>query len=49
MLISILRWRLIKGGETVRTPGILFPSGFHVQFFKKENQNEEDPISESAN
>ncbi|KAL5211960.1 hypothetical protein ABZP36_022807 [Zizania latifolia] len=34
-LVTKYRWRTIKGGNTVRTPGLSFPDGFHVQFFPK--------------
>ena len=30
------RWRPIKGGNIVRTPGLQFPNGFHVQIIEKD-------------
>ncbi|KAH7862599.1 hypothetical protein Vadar_006985 [Vaccinium darrowii] len=34
-LVTKYRWKAIKGGEIVRTPGLTFPNGFHVQFSEK--------------
>ncbi|KAL5207845.1 hypothetical protein ABZP36_032280 [Zizania latifolia] len=34
-LVTKYRWRTVKGGNTIRTPGLSFPDGFHVQFFPK--------------
>ncbi|KAJ0609487.1 cytochrome P450 87A3 [Helianthus annuus] len=36
-LVTKYRWKLIKGGDIVRTPTVQFPNGFHVQIFEKEN------------
>ncbi|CAH1453681.1 unnamed protein product [Lactuca virosa] len=44
-LVTKYRWQTIKGGEIVRTPGLQFPNGFHVKFFKKDKQIQ-DPKSE---
>ncbi|KAG2660499.1 cytochrome P450 87A3-like isoform X3 [Panicum virgatum] len=35
-LVTKYSWRTIKGGNIVRTPGLSFPDGFHVQLFPKE-------------
>ena len=40
---EILRWQLVKGGETERTPSLQIPNGFHVNFFEKDIQK--DPMS----
>ncbi|KAL5727662.1 hypothetical protein ACHQM5_000832 [Ranunculus cassubicifolius] len=34
-LVTKYSWTAVKGGETVRTPGLSFPNGFHVQVSKK--------------
>ncbi|XP_006647678.2 cytochrome P450 87A3-like [Oryza brachyantha] len=34
-LVTKYRWKIVKGGNIVRTPGLSFPDGFHVQFFPK--------------
>nr|BAD29475.1 putative cytochrome P450 [Oryza sativa Japonica Group]BAD29524.1 putative cytochrome P450 [Oryza sativa Japonica Group] len=34
-LVTKYRWKTVKGGNIVRTPGLSFPDGFHVQFFPK--------------
>ncbi|MQL88786.1 hypothetical protein Taro_021364 [Colocasia esculenta] len=34
-LVINYRWKAIKGGNTIRTPGLSFPDGFHVQLFNK--------------
>jgi hypothetical protein len=28
-------WRTVKGGNIVRTPGLGFPDGFHIQLFPR--------------
>ncbi|KAJ4712802.1 Cytochrome P450 [Melia azedarach] len=38
-LVTKYSWQAIKGGEIVRTPGLQFPNGFHVQIMKKEDGN----------
>ncbi|KAL4565551.1 hypothetical protein LXL04_029651 [Taraxacum kok-saghyz] len=38
-LVTKYRWEPIKGGEIVRTPGLQFPNGFHVQIFEKDKKN----------
>ncbi|KAF5816114.1 putative cytochrome P450 [Helianthus annuus] len=48
-LVTKYRWQPIKGGETLRTPGLQFPNGFHVKFFKKDYKMNQDPKSELAN
>ncbi|OMO79428.1 Cytochrome P450 [Corchorus capsularis] len=34
-LVSKYRWQPIKGGNIVRTPGLQFPDGFHIQLREK--------------
>ncbi|TVU27985.1 hypothetical protein EJB05_19491, partial [Eragrostis curvula] len=34
-LVTKYSWKTIKGGNIVRTPGLSFPDGYHVQFFPK--------------
>ncbi|KAF0933295.1 hypothetical protein E2562_017081 [Oryza meyeriana var. granulata] len=34
-LVTKYRWKTVKGGNIVRTPGLSFPDGFHVQLFPK--------------
>ncbi|PNT69226.1 cytochrome P450 87A3 isoform X2 [Brachypodium distachyon] len=34
-LVTKYRWRTVKGGNIVRTPGLSFPDGFHIQLFPK--------------
>ncbi|OVA14150.1 Cytochrome P450 [Macleaya cordata] len=36
-LVTKYRWTAIKGGDIVRTPGLSFPNGFHIQVSKKDN------------
>ncbi|XP_076953219.1 cytochrome P450 87A3-like isoform X2 [Bidens hawaiensis] len=47
-LVTKYRWQSIKGGETLRTPGLQFPNGFHVKFFNKDYEKNKDPKSELA-
>ncbi|XP_074266241.1 cytochrome P450 87A3-like [Silene latifolia] len=35
-LVIKYRWQPIKGGNIVRTPGLQFPQGFHIQLAKKQ-------------
>ncbi|KDP25498.1 hypothetical protein JCGZ_20654 [Jatropha curcas] len=35
-LVTKYSWQVIGGGNTVRTPGLQFPNGYHVQFMEKE-------------
>ncbi|XP_065858182.1 cytochrome P450 87A3 [Euphorbia lathyris] len=35
-LVTKYRWRAIKGGNILRTPGLQFPSGYHIQLMEKE-------------
>ncbi|XP_068650461.1 cytochrome P450 87A3 [Aristolochia californica] len=35
-LVTKYRWRPIKGGDMVRTPGLTFPHGFHIQLLEKQ-------------
>ncbi|KAM0030035.1 putative cytochrome P450 [Helianthus debilis subsp. tardiflorus] len=48
-LVTKYRWQPINGGETLRTPGLQFPNGFHVKFFKKDYKMNQDPKSKLAN
>ncbi|XP_048132230.1 cytochrome P450 87A3-like isoform X3 [Rhodamnia argentea] len=41
-LVTKYRWQIIKGGNIVRTPGLQFPDGFHIQLRKKDALNLED-------
>ncbi|KAF9597772.1 hypothetical protein IFM89_021857 [Coptis chinensis] len=34
-LVTKYRWTKIKGGEVVKTPGILFPNGLHIKVTEK--------------
>ncbi|KAL7167442.1 hypothetical protein ACSBR2_037990 [Camellia fascicularis] len=45
-LVTKYRWRAIKGGNIVRTPGLQFPNGFHVQISEK-NESKEEPTNNS--
>ncbi|KAL5098896.1 hypothetical protein RYX36_003223 [Vicia faba] len=40
-LVTKYRWRPIKGGNIVRTPGLQFPNGFHVQITEKDRRKRE--------
>ncbi|QHO10841.1 hypothetical protein HN51_068728 [Arachis hypogaea] len=40
-LVTKYRWNPIKGGNIIRTPGLQFPDGFHVQMIKKDQSNQE--------
>ncbi|MQM05278.1 hypothetical protein Taro_038084 [Colocasia esculenta] len=33
--LEMFWWKAIKGGNTIRTPGLSFPDGFHVHLFNK--------------
>ncbi|KAL5551795.1 hypothetical protein UlMin_001971 [Ulmus minor] len=35
-LVTKYRWNAIGGGNIVRTPGLQFPNGFHVQIMEKD-------------
>ncbi|KAF8027411.1 hypothetical protein BT93_E0342 [Corymbia citriodora subsp. variegata] len=41
-LVTKYRWQIIKGGNIVRTPGLQFPDGFHIQLRQKDGLNLED-------
>ncbi|KAI3812965.1 hypothetical protein L1987_17678 [Smallanthus sonchifolius] len=45
-LVTKYRWKTVKGGDIVRTPGLQFPKGLHVQMTVNDKQNQ-DPTSES--
>ncbi|XP_037449798.1 cytochrome P450 87A3-like [Triticum dicoccoides] len=34
-LVTKYRWKTVKGGNIMRTPGLSFPDGFHIQLFPK--------------
>ncbi|XP_038687362.1 cytochrome P450 87A3 [Tripterygium wilfordii] len=34
-LVTKYRWQAIKGGNIVRTPGLQFPNGYHIQIMAK--------------
>ncbi|KAL6349583.1 hypothetical protein AAG906_034240 [Vitis piasezkii] len=34
-LVTKYRWQTVRGGDIVRTPGLQFPNGFHVQILGK--------------
>jgi cytochrome P450 len=40
-LVTKYRWRPIKGGNIVRTPGLQFPNGFHIQITEKDQRKHE--------
>ncbi|GAB2300969.1 hypothetical protein Dimus_035005 [Dionaea muscipula] len=35
-LVTKYRWKVIKGGDITRNPGLQFPNGFHIQLYKKK-------------
>ncbi|XP_062088672.1 cytochrome P450 87A3-like [Humulus lupulus] len=37
-LVSRYRWTIIKGGEIVRKPGLMFPNGLHIKISEKHNK-----------
>ncbi|KAJ7944872.1 Cytochrome P450 family protein [Quillaja saponaria] len=40
-LVTKHRWQVIKGGNIVRTPGLQYPNGFHIQITEKGLQKHE--------
>lgn len=46
-LVTKYRWKAIKGGDMVRTPGLQFPNGFHVKISEKDKIEEEKMDSPS--
>ncbi|XP_021735770.1 cytochrome P450 87A3-like [Chenopodium quinoa] len=42
-LVTKYRWNPVKGGNIVRTPGLQFPDGFHIQLAKKQNLSNDSP------
>ncbi|GAU20675.1 hypothetical protein TSUD_230890 [Trifolium subterraneum] len=40
-LVTKYRWRPIKGGNIVRTPGLQFPNGFHVKITENDQRKPE--------
>ncbi|XP_076912667.1 cytochrome P450 87A3-like, partial [Bidens hawaiensis] len=39
-LVTKYRWKTVKGGDIIRTPGLQFPNGLHVQMTKKVKTEE---------
>ncbi|KAL1556819.1 cytochrome P450 87A3-like [Salvia divinorum] len=37
-LLTNYKWKAIKGGQILRTPGLQFPNGYHIQVSKKIRQ-----------
>ncbi|KAJ6388714.1 hypothetical protein OIU77_027136 [Salix suchowensis] len=37
-LVTKYRWQAIKGGNIVRTPGLQFPSGYHIQLMERDKK-----------
>ncbi|PKA62850.1 Cytochrome P450 87A3 [Apostasia shenzhenica] len=35
-LVTKYRWKTVRGGSIMRTPGLQFPHGYHIQVFSKE-------------
>ncbi|XP_047337948.1 cytochrome P450 87A3 [Impatiens glandulifera] len=35
-LVTKYKWKIIRGGHIVRTPGLQFPDGFHVKIYEKK-------------
>ncbi|PON58005.1 Cytochrome P [Parasponia andersonii] len=35
-LISSYRWTVVKEGDIIRKPGLVFPNGLHVRITKKQ-------------
>ncbi|XP_059661721.1 cytochrome P450 87A3 [Cornus florida] len=40
-LVTKHKWQAIRGGDIVRTPGLQFPNGFHIQISEKKNKQQE--------
>ncbi|OMO77224.1 Cytochrome P450 [Corchorus capsularis] len=34
-MVTKYRWRVIKGGDIVRKPGLMFPNGLHIKIYEK--------------
>ena len=39
-LSTNFRWRVIKGGDIIRIPAVMFPNGFHIQILEKNIQKD---------
>ncbi|XP_061950023.1 cytochrome P450 87A3-like [Populus nigra] len=39
-LVTKYRWRVIKGGDIIRIPAVMFPNGFHIQILEKNIQKD---------
>ncbi|XP_034907384.1 cytochrome P450 87A3-like [Populus alba] len=39
-LVTKYRWRVIKGGDIIRIPAVIFPNGFHIQILEKNIQKD---------
>ncbi|KAK4262725.1 hypothetical protein QN277_028251 [Acacia crassicarpa] len=48
-LVTKFRWRPIKGGNILRTPGLQFPDGYHVQIIEKDQKMPEPEICKGVN
>ncbi|KAL9328674.1 hypothetical protein ACSQ67_003677 [Phaseolus vulgaris] len=46
-LVTKYRWRPVKGGNIVRTPGLQFPNGFHVQIMEKDQRKQEPEFNKT--
>ncbi|XP_030475239.2 cytochrome P450 87A3 [Syzygium oleosum] len=47
-LVTRYRWQAIKGGNTVRTPGLQFPDGFHIRIWEKESKKEQIHVHQDS-
>jgi hypothetical protein len=34
-LLETIRWKVTKGGEIIRKPGLVFPNGLHIEISEK--------------
>ncbi|KAL8503283.1 hypothetical protein ACS0TY_022140 [Phlomoides rotata] len=41
-LVTKYRWKAIKGGEILRTPGLQFPNGYHIHISDKRSGSKDD-------
>ncbi|XP_031495616.1 cytochrome P450 87A3 [Nymphaea colorata] len=44
-LVTRFSWKVVRGGETVRTPGLAFPNGFHIQLYERKGKVSDHSIS----
>ncbi|KAB1217182.1 Cytochrome P450 87A3 [Morella rubra] len=47
-LVTKYRWKTIKGGNIVRTPGLQFPDGFYIQLKKKDTRKQETTLHKQS-